>query len=101
VCLPGRPNNPSVKLIGEKTSDIKLQKTNKTERTTVNFSLDVLIDLICTKSKVQTTVPKTVSVKNLETLNGSYEKNGEKERIIVGIENSVILLKAVLEFMSQ
>jgi hypothetical protein len=50
---------------------------------------------------VQTTVPKTVSVKNLETLNGSYEKNGEKERIIVGIEKSVILLKAVLEFMSQ
>jgi hypothetical protein len=88
-------------LIGEKTSDIKLQKTNITERTTVNFSLAVLIDLIYTKSKVQTTVPKTVSVKNLETLNGSYEKNGEKERIIVGIENSVILLKAVLEFMSQ
>jgi hypothetical protein len=88
-------------LIGEKTSDIKLQKTNITERTTVNFSLAVLIDLIYTKSKVQTTVPKTVSVKNLETLNGSYEKNGEKERIIVGIEKSVILLKAVLEFISQ
>ena len=101
MCLPGRPNNPSVKLIGEKTSDIKLQKTNTTERTTANFTLVVLIDLICTKSKVQTIVPKTASVKNLETLNGSYEKNGEKERIIVGIENSVILLKAVLEFMSQ
>jgi hypothetical protein len=88
-------------LIGEKTSDIKLQKTNITERTTVNFSLAVLIDLIYTKSKVQTTVPKTVSVKNLETLNGSYEKNGEKERMILGIEKTLILLKAVLEFMSQ
>ena len=101
MCLPGRPNNPSVKLIGEKTSDIKLQKTNTTERTTANFSLVVPIDLICTKSKVQIIVPKIASVKNLETLNGSYEKNGEKERIIVGIENSVILLKAILEFMSQ
>lgn len=79
MCLPGRPNNPSVKLIGEKTSDIKLQKTNTTERTTVNFSLAVLIDLICTKSKVKTTVPKTASVKNLETLNGSYEKMVKKK----------------------
>ena len=101
MCLPGRPNNPSVKLIGEKTSDIKLQKTNTTERITANFSLAVFIYLICAKSKVQTIVPKTASVKNLETLNGSYEKNGENERITVGIENSVILLKAVLEFMSQ
>lgn len=101
MCLPGRPNNPSVKLIGEKTSDIKLQKTNTTERITANFSLAVLIYLVCTKSKVQTIVPKTASVENLETLNGSYEKNGENERIIVGIENSVILRKAVLEFMSQ
>jgi len=99
VCLPGSPNNPSVKLIDENINDIKLQKINTNERTNANFSFVVLIDLICTKSKVQTTVPKTDSVKNLETLNGSYEKNGEKERIIVGIENSVILLKAVLEFM--
>jgi hypothetical protein len=49
---------------------------------------------------MQTVVPKTANVKNLETLNGSYEKNGEKERIIIGIENSVILLNTVFDFMS-
>ena len=101
MCLPGRPNNPSVKLIDENTNDIKLQKINTNERTNANFSLVVLIDLACTKSKVQIIVPKTASVKNLGTLNGSYEKNGEKERIIIGIENSIILLKTVFAFMSQ
>jgi len=101
VCLPGSPNNPSVKLIDENTKDIKLQMININERTNANFSLAVLRDLTCTKSKVKIIVPKTASVENLETLNGSYEKNGEKERIIMGIENSVILLSAVFDFMSQ
>jgi len=46
-------------------------------------------------------VPNSVRVKNLDTLKGSYDINGENEIITNGIEIIVILFKIVLTSIAK